>query len=218
MKNKCCIAIINHTEKLSDSEKLSIGKAIEVFGDKRDIFIILPDNIDTKEYEVYSEKSTILKVNNEWLSTYKAYNNTLCSSDFYKLFSDYEYVLIYQTDCWAFEDRLDEFIELGYDYYGAAWPHLQDKIGNGGFSLRKVKKMIELTEKHVYDSKINEDVWFCINHGDELNICDLKTACNFSIEVPTVTYLNLLKLRPMGLHGKIMMKYWNKPEIILRKL
>ena len=221
MKNKCCIAIINHTEKLSDSEKLSIGKAIEVFGDKRDIFIVLPDNIDTNEYEIYSDKSTILKVNNEWLSTYKAYNNTLCSSDFYKLFSDYEYMLIYQTDCWVFEDRLDEFIELNYDYYGAAWPHLQNKVGNGGFSLRKVKKMIEITSKYKFNDDSIEshcDTWFCVTHGDELNICNLKVACNFAIEVPTQKYLNLLDSFPMGLHGKIMMKYWNNPKVIFKKL
>ena len=212
MKNKCCIAIINHAEHLTEDEKHSIGKAIEVFGDKRDIFIIIPDNIDAKEYDVYSDKSTILKVNSNWLSTYKAYNKTLCTSDFYKLFTKYEYVLIYQTDCWAFEDRLDEFIELGYDYYGAAWPHLQDKVGNGGFSLRKVPKMIEITNKYEFNEDSIEshcDTWFCVTHGDELNICDLQTACNFSIEAPIAKYLNLLKSLPMGLHGKTMKNYWN---------
>ncbi len=148
MNKKCCVVIINHTEHLSNDERRSIDRSIEVFGGKRDIFIVLPDNINTSEYEIYSDKSKILKVDNEWLSTYKNYNKTLCSSDFYKLFTDYEYILIYQTDCWVFEDRLDEFMELGYDYYGAAWPHLQDKVGNGGFSLRKTNKMIELTNKY----------------------------------------------------------------------
>lgn len=211
MNKKCCVVIINHTEHLSNDERRSIDRSIEVFGGKRDIFIVLPDNINTSEYEIYSDKSKILKVDNEWLSTYKNYNKTLCSSDFYKLFTDYEYILIYQTDCWVFEDRLDEFMELGYDYYGAAWPHLQDKVGNGGFSLRKTNKMIELTNKYKYNEDSIEshcDTWFCVTHGNELNACNLETACNFSIEVPLEKYKRLIKTKPMGLHGKLMKNYW----------
>lgn len=214
MNNNCCVVIINHTETLSNDEKRSINKAFEVFGGKRDIFIVLPENIKTNEYEVYADKSKILKVNSEWLSTYKAYNKTLCSSDFYKLFIDYNYILIYQTDCWVFEDRLDYFMGLGYDWYGAAWPHEGDAVGNGGFSLRKISKMLELTNKYSNDNGINEDLWFCKVHKNELNICDLETTCNFSIEVPTNKYLSLLKSLPMGLHGKIMKNYWDNFNFI----
>ena len=210
MKNKCCVVIINHSEHLSNDEKRSINKAFEVFGDKRDIFIVLPDNINTNEYEIYSEKSKILKVNTEWLSTYKNYNKTLCSSDFYKLFTDYEYLLIYQTDCWVFEDMLDYFMGLDYDYYGAPWPIYNDQVGNGGFSLRKVSKMIELTSKYIYDGKINEDGWFCLTHKNDLNICDLDNACNFSMEIISSKYFPKIKTYPMGLHSSRVYQFWDE--------
>ena len=47
-----------------------------------------------------------------------------------------------------------------------------------------------------------------------MNICDLETACNFSIEVLTIKYKSLLKSHPMGLHGKIMKKYWGHQELL----
>ena len=60
---------------------------------------------------------------------------------------------------------------LEYDYVGAPWP-IDDReteklcgyIGNGGFSLRKKSKMLEIIEKKDYflDTTINEDVYFNI--------------------------------------------------------
>jgi len=133
------------------------------------------------------------------------------------LFGKYDYILIYQTDCWVFEDNLDYFVELEYDWYGAPWyqPHigLTNVVGNGGFSLRKISKMIEITETHKNDRiNENEDTWFCRTHGNEMNICPLDIACNFSLEVMTEQYKTLVKDHPMGLHGKFLIEYWNRPE------
>jgi len=213
VNKKCCVVIITHKERLDGDEDLSLKQMIKVFGEKRPITVVIPDNVSDEYYKQY-DKLSICKVNNEWLSSYREYNAMCCNKDFYNMFIDYEYILICQTDCWAFEDRLDEFMDLGYDYYGAAWPHLSDRIGNGGFSLRKVNKMIELTSKYEYEKPINEDLWFCDVHKKEINICDLETACNFSIEVPTTRYLNMIKTVPVGLHGKLMKRYWNHQELL----
>ena len=60
---------------------------------------------------------------------------------------------IIQLDCWLFKDRLDEFMSMGFDYIGAPWmknglegkpePELW-KVGNGGFSLRKVSSFLSV--------------------------------------------------------------------------
>lgn len=75
-----------------------------------------------------------------------AYSAMLMSPDFYRRFSDYRYVLIYQTDCLVFHDTLAEWCEAGFSYIGAPWLR-KDRdgtrrrylaVGNGGLSLRHV--------------------------------------------------------------------------------
>ena len=57
-------------------------------------------------------------------------------------------------DAWVFKDELQKWCNKGYDYIGAPW--FEDygsyekgnrlwRVGNGGLSLRKVKKFMELT-------------------------------------------------------------------------
>jgi hypothetical protein len=59
-----------------------------------------------------------------------------------------EMFLVFQTDSMIFEknkDRINDFLK--YDYVGAPWKHHQNQVGNGGFSLRRKSKMIEIIEK-----------------------------------------------------------------------
>ncbi|MDM7944705.1 MAG: DUF5672 family protein [Oceanibaculum nanhaiense] len=75
-----------------------------------------------------------------------AYSAMLMSPDFYRRFSDYRYVLIYQTDCLVFHDTLAGWCESGFSYIGAPWLRKdRDRkrrrylaVGNGGLSLRHV--------------------------------------------------------------------------------
>lgn len=203
---KVCVSIFTYKENLESYEKLSFLKCLNVFGRERDIKLVIPDNISTEYYDKYSNLFEIVKVNASWMDDIKSYNQMLCNSKFWKMFNDYEYVLTYQTDCWAYEDKLDYFIGLGYDYYGAPWPIYDNKVGNGGLSLRKVSKMIEITEKYEFiRGSINEDGWFCLKHADEINICPVEIAANFSLEIPSISILKMVKDVPMGLHGKYLM-------------
>ncbi len=78
-------------------------------------------------------------------------------------------MLIIQTDA-LIRRPIDEAF-FGFDYVGAPWPHIppqlhnhEGKGGNGGFSLRRVKRMQELvTKKPVTD--LNEDNWFVLHLG-----------------------------------------------------
>lgn len=228
MKNKtCCITIITHLESLKDYDKLSFEQALSVFK-KRDIFLVIPNKVDTSvfydKYIKVNKNMKLLKVDDKWLSSYDNYNKTCCIPEFYQLFKDYDYMLLYQTDCWIYEDRLDYFISLGYDWYGAPWPQWSDEVGNGGFCLRKVPKMLEITQKYKYTSPQKdgyEDTWFCKRHKNELKIADLKTASNFSIEIPTVSFVSKVKKyislfenkTPMGVHGKFFQPYWLNDDI-----
>lgn len=210
MKN-CCVVITTHKEKLSSDEEKSFSRALEVFKGK-DIKLIIPNNVSTEYFNTFKNQYNfeILGVNQEWQSDYKAYNRMCCNKEFYELFKDYEYVLIYQTDCWVFEDRLDYFMELGYDWYGAPWPFSANTVGNGGLSLRRVKKMIEITSSFKYDDKINEDWWFCQKPEHNIKKCPWEIAVNFSLELPSKLLISTIKKLPMGFHGKKMIEYWDE--------
>ena len=220
--NKCCIAFITHKEKLEGNDETSFKQCINIFGNKRDIKLILPNSISTEYYEKYGNVFEIYKVNDKWLSSSIEYNAMCCKKEFWNMFADYEYVLIYQSDCWVFEDKLDYFIELRYDWYGAPWPHHGNVVGNGGLSLRKVSKMIELTTKYQYkrsDSFLgNEDTWFCLTHKNELNACPLEVAVNFSLECGIPLYKPMVDGIPMGFHGKETFIYWDSDGSKFRRI
>ena len=78
-------------------------------------------------------------------------------------------------------------MNMGYDYYGAPisiadrkskW-YGGVKVGNGGYSLRKLDTMISICSKYG-ETKAVEDVWFCITHGKEMKICPVEVAKKFS--------------------------------------
>lgn len=83
-----------------------------------------------------------------------AYSAMLMSPDFYRRFSDYRYILIYQTDCLVFRDELRAWCEAGFSYIGAPWLR-KDRdgtrrrylaVGNGGLSLRHVGDHLRVLE------------------------------------------------------------------------
>jgi hypothetical protein len=87
----------------------------------------------------------------------QVYNKLMISRAFYQRFARYDYMLIYQLDAFVFRDELDKWCMKDYDYIGAPWfdnyMSYEEgaklwKVGNGGFSLRRVKTFIDiLSEK-----------------------------------------------------------------------
>jgi hypothetical protein len=97
---------------------------------------------------------------------------------------------------------------------------LGDKIGNGGFSLRKVKSHLKVTlekrkkinyflERSKQHSEYNEDV-FCGTQNPEFSCPDLHEAITFSIDdYPAVGLKMNNGNLPFGCHG------WSKPERLI---
>ena len=74
-----------------------------------------------------------------------------------------ERFLVFQSDsllCSRYKDLLKVF--LSYDYVGAPWAHTDG--GNGGLSLRRKSKMLEILEK-VHVRTDSEDVFFSTGRG-----------------------------------------------------
>lgn len=110
-----------------------------------------------------------------------------------------ETFLIFQTDtmiCPKEKNLIYEFIN--YDYVGAPWPEscLKEscEVGNGGLSLRKKSKMLEIIRNIPYPDKMAEDLYFCgVNHTIPLYKPTWEKSKMFSIE-------SIYSPRSFGLH------------------
>ena len=100
----------------------------------------------------------------------------MLSFNFYESFLDYKYILIYQLDAFVFKDDLIFWCNKNYDYVGAPWiasisnnpftlllnkissifdskekkerKKIFFKVGNGGFSLRKVASHYQISKEN----------------------------------------------------------------------
>lgn len=119
------------------------------------------------------------------------YAEICCDVEFYKHFNT-QFVLKMEWDSFIRKPIPDAFFE--YAYVGAPWagypndfpdnPHIQignKKIGNGGFSLRNVEKMIEVCSRYKKPAKLGEDVHItnCLKDSD---IPEYEMAKEFSVE------------------------------------
>ena len=96
-----------------------------------------------------------------------------------------EIFLVFQTDTMIntqYKDLINDFLE--YDYVGAPWiwttPYGQ--VGNGGLSLRKKSKMLEIM-KNGKNKHLNEDVYFSMSNVIKLNKPTFEKAKEFSMEM-----------------------------------
>lgn len=114
---------------------------------------------DLKKYE---RRISLQNVGVENLDI-QGYNRIVVTKEFHDYIPT-EMFLVFQTDSiiipkYAF--LLEAFMK--YDYVGAPWAHenpMAGHIGNGGFSLRRKSKMLEIINKIPYQEGIPEDVYF----------------------------------------------------------
>jgi len=158
----------------------------------------------TENYDFFSKlkiKNLEIINKNLTLNTINQYSELLSQTSFWEELTG-EYILICQSDSIIFSDKIDKF--YGYDYLGAPWikPVRPKQFfqGNGGFSLRKREKMIEISKKYpinkmpVYLKPVNfmknpsdlcpEDVYFCqyLNKDVESILPSFDLCNEFSIE------------------------------------
>jgi len=152
MKNAAVIIPI-YKKQPSDDDLASLKQCLNILC-KYPIIIVCPSGLNISAYKFLN--SQIVRFPKKWFKSVKAYSRLLLTANFYKTFSDYKYILIYQTDGWVFKDELDLWCEQGYDYIGAPWfenfekadenSKMLDYVGNGGMSLRNVQKHIQMFE------------------------------------------------------------------------
>ncbi|WP_415944897.1 DUF5672 family protein [Selenomonas montiformis] len=146
-KNKYVVIVIPVYKEMDSFEIISLQQILRVLG-RYDICLVAPESMDITAYMKYHH-FFIKRFDDSYFVNVDSYSELLLNMNFYRVFSDYEYMLIYQLDGFVFSDRLQEFCDLSYDYIGApipyiGWPKMPSLIGNGGVSLRKIAKCIAL--------------------------------------------------------------------------
>jgi hypothetical protein len=170
----------------------------------------------------------------EYFSSVNAYGALMVSKDFYKLFGGFDYILIYQLDCFVFADQVAQFCALGCDYIAPLilgrsdgfWPS-SDIVGVGGFSLRKVSpfiRVLELIEQPSFSAEASslasrierngaEDMFWSLAApviAPGFSVASPETALAFGFEGdPRKSYFRARRQKPFGCH------HWNKLSFFL---
>jgi len=108
--------------------------------------------------------------------------STLFGTPSFYTFIPTETFLVFQTDSIILQKN-KHFIHqyLEYDYVGAPW--INRKVGNGGLSLRKKSKMLEILRSKTYKGD-HEDMFFSLNIPESItyHVAPYEHAKKFSIE------------------------------------
>lgn len=196
--SKVVVVIPRYREQLNICEQVSL-RQVQFILAKYDIVFVSP----SKMKYFYSGNDAVEFFPDECFETRYGYSELLMTTDFYARFDKYEYLLIYQLDAYVFQDKLDYYCSLGYDYIGAPLNKNFSKItggrvGNGGFSLRKISSCIRMTNcrnhiigevfANIPDDGIHiraEDrffSWCGYNKNYDFRVPDIKTAVGFALE------------------------------------
>lgn len=153
-KSDVCIVIPIYKNSLTHFEIVSVFQCLKVL-DQYTIFFICSENLDLAFYkENFSQIDGFFFFDAKYFKGLEGYNQLMLSALFYEAFKEFKYMLVYQTDCYVFKDELFEWVQKNYDYIGGIWfegfhgnPEEGARLwypGNGGFSLRNIKKMRQI--------------------------------------------------------------------------
>lgn len=219
-------------------EQYSLRRSLGVLKD-RSIFFIAPRSLDSLYYRENYPTIGIHFFEDNFFVSVANYNKLMLSKEFLGRYFEYEFVMMMHTDAILFRDSLDIWENSPYDYVGAPWPDgmsqvvgvdklgsvpagksVKAPVGNGGLSLRRVRKCIGLLNEFPQALQIyllnghNEDVFFAImgQLSGDFVIPNEMTAATFALELSPEFYYAVNKKDPMGVHAwwKYSPAFWIK--------
>lgn len=158
MSEQVAIVIPVYKPTVNLNERISLEQGFRILRNYPFV-LVCPETMDVSYYMqtaiTFGVTLMIERFDPAFFNGLAAYNGMMMSVRFYQRFSDFKYVLIYQTDAYVFRDELLLWCRLDYDYIGA--PIFEGRydartdakfigIGNGGFSLRKVQSHLKVLQ------------------------------------------------------------------------
>jgi len=160
----CCIVIPVYSSAISREEEFSVRHCIETTEEVPIRFVTSPNLRYSKcishwQSLCHSRSCEVVEISPSWLQSVETYNSLMLQAWFYRLFIDWNYILIHQLDARLIDaSKLSRLLAFDFSYVGAPfvakshWNRLAHgnyiRIfgGNGGLSLRKVEDMVKLLE------------------------------------------------------------------------
>ena len=203
----------------------------------REVRLIAPESLLQNYYRARYPQLPIETFPSPAFESIPEYNRLLLSEAFYERYADAEFMLILQTDAILLKDDLEYWCAQPFDYVGAPWPkpfeiyvntgrfegsagrHVRATVGNGGLSLRRIKKCTALLREFVVEIGVfsitgsSEDLFFAVmgNLSTDFILPNEVTASRFAMEGWPTYYqrINGGDL-PMGGHAwmKNDMDFW----------
>lgn len=118
---RCVITIVAYKEHLENYEKLSLHRMYKVLAPKYDVLYVIPstEGFDLTEYmdiaAQYGEVVSRITMDEDFFKNKFGYNILFTSLWFYYYFLNmgYEYMFVYQLDCYVFRNDLEDWMNLG---------------------------------------------------------------------------------------------------------
>lgn len=225
--NNIVILVPVYKSTLDPLEQFSLSYSLKRLTG-RTIFFIASSEIDRKYYTQHYPSVPFITFEHRYFASIQGYNQLLLSAAFYDYFINYEFLLILQTDAIVLNDELSFWTAKPYDYVGAPWPdgyelfvnigkfqgdygkNVKVYVGNGGLSLRRIRKCIALLTEFaevvaVFNrSGSSEDLFFSVMGAlsEDFVIPNEITASRFSFELkPSYYYAVNSNQLPMGTHA-----------------
>ncbi|RYF67481.1 MAG: hypothetical protein EOO39_21180 [Cytophagaceae bacterium] len=123
-----CVVIPVYKPVLSAYEQISLTQCMKVLG-HYPVCLVAPHSLDLSAYTTQYPALRIYRLDDSFFTSIQAYNRLMLSTDFYRTFIDWEYMLIYQLDAFVFQDQLADWCRRRYDYVGAPWLRDIDFVG-----------------------------------------------------------------------------------------
>jgi hypothetical protein len=237
--NKTAILVPVYQAELSPLERYSLDYTLASL-QNRDIFFIAPESLQTAYYQEQYPQIQLNFFSDHFFASVAGYSKLLLDVAFYERYAAYEFVLIVQTDAVILKDDLEYWENKTFDYIGAPWPQgmnqlinvdrfggdlakkVRAHVGNGGLSLRRVNKCIQLLKEFPQAVELyrhlecNEDGFFSIlgQLSHDFVLPNEMTAGLFSLELKPEYYQAANRQDPMGIHG-----WWKyNPEFCLQRM
>jgi hypothetical protein len=227
------VVLVAYKPELTPFERISAVRCLEILG-HHPIVVVAPEGLILPSP---LERLPSVRFASSYFTSISAYSSLLLTNKFYERFLSYRYMLMHQLDAFVFRDELLDWCARGYDYIGAPWigetfqnaretrqglpfwirsrlfrflPPLDHSVGNGGFSLRRVKTMhraltLLRRTKRAWGGRNEDGFWgivvpecwwwhYCVPSVNE--------ALRFSFDVnPTLCYKQAHEKLPFGCHA-----------------
>ncbi|MBQ8158700.1 MAG: hypothetical protein IJ081_06755 [Prevotella sp.] len=139
---------------MTSKEHVNFRQGIKILGG-HPFVVIHPHSYPVNYLKQKYPNITTLALDDKHFTGIEAYNQMMLSPWFYELFSDYEYMLIYQIDAYVFSDQLDYWTSMEYDYIGAPWM-LNDNLYQNtlGHWLTRLLQHFPIRHNHVHSAHL----------------------------------------------------------------